>query len=69
MLIVFPLGLLGASLVFDVIHLAIGRPEMATVSSDMIIGGLIGGLIALQFGTIDWLAIPAANLSAGWASA
>ncbi len=58
MAIVFPLGLLGASLVFDLIHLGTGNPEMVIVSFYLIIGGVIGGLIAAPFGSIDWLAIP-----------
>jgi uncharacterized membrane protein len=58
MLIVFPLGLLGASLVFDLIHLAIDSDDLAIASFYMIVGGIVGGLVAAPFGTIDWLAIP-----------
>lgn len=58
MLIVFPLGLLATALVFDVIRLAGGGPEMANVAYWLIVAGLIGGAIAAPFGTIDWLAIP-----------
>jgi uncharacterized membrane protein len=58
MLIVFPLGLLGASVVFDLIHLAGDNEELAIASFYMIVGGIVGGLVAAPFGTIDWLAIP-----------
>ncbi|RZL40021.1 MAG: DUF2231 domain-containing protein [Rubrivivax sp.] len=58
MLIVFPLGLLGASLVFDLLAHAIDLPLMAVVAYYLILGGLVGGLLAAPFGLIDWLAIP-----------
>ena len=58
MLIVFPLGLLGTSVVFDIIRLASGASYAGTVAFAMIAAGLIGGLLAAPFGTIDWLAIP-----------
>lgn len=58
MLIVFPLGLLGASVVFDLIYWIADMPEMADVAYWTMAGGLIGGVIAAPFGTIDWLAIP-----------
>lgn len=59
MLVVFPLGLLGASVVFDLIALGSGHTLMAVVAQYLILGGLVGGLLAAPFGTIDWLAIPA----------
>lgn len=58
MLIVFPLGLLATSVVFDIIHLATGSPMWSEVSFWMIAAGVIGGLIAAVFGLIDWFAIP-----------
>src|SRR5262249_37464724 len=58
MLIVFPLGLLATSVVFDIIHLATGSPMWGEVSFWMIATGVIGGLLAAVFGLIDWLAIP-----------
>lgn len=58
MLIVFPLGLLGASLAFDLIHLATRNAEFAVVSYWLIAAGIASGLVAAVFGTIDWLAIP-----------
>ena len=57
-LIVLPLGLLAAAVIFDVIHAVGGNETMATVAYWMIIAGIIGGLVAAPFGTIDWLAIP-----------
>ena len=57
-LIVFPLGLLATAVVFDVIYLIWGDPDMAGVAYWMMAAGIIGGLIAAPFGLIDWLAIP-----------
>lgn len=59
MLIVFPLGLLGTSVVFDLIHLFGSVSYASTVAFALIAAGLVGGLIAAPWGTIDWLAIPA----------
>ncbi len=58
MLIVFPLGLLATSLVFDIIHAGTGTDGLALASFYMIPAGVIGGLAAALFGFIDWLAIP-----------
>lgn len=59
MLVVFPLGLLGGSVVFDILAHALSSPQMAVVSYYLILAGLVGGALAAPFGTIDWLAIPA----------
>ena len=59
MLIVFPLGLLGMSLLFDILHLATGGEHWALVSYYMIAAGILSGLVAAPFGLIDWLSIPA----------
>ncbi len=59
MLIVFPLGLLVTSVVFDIIYLVTNDPMFATVSYWMIAAGVIGGVLAAIFGLIDWLNIPA----------
>jgi uncharacterized membrane protein len=59
MLIPFPFGLLGTAVLFDIVYLVWGNPTMVTVSYWMIIGGIIGGLVAAPFGLIDFLAIPA----------
>jgi uncharacterized membrane protein len=58
MLIVFPLGLLATSVVFDIIHLASGAAYAATVAYALIASGIVGGLLAAPFGLIDWVAIP-----------
>jgi|SRR5215470_9502983 len=57
-LIVFPLGLLATSIVFDAIGLATGNGRWLEISFWMIAAGIIGGLAAALFGLIDWLAIP-----------
>jgi uncharacterized membrane protein len=58
MLIVFPLGLLATSLVFDIAYHVTGNGRWADVAYVMIASGIIGGLISAVFGLIDWLAIP-----------
>jgi uncharacterized membrane protein len=57
-LIVFPLGLLTTSVIFDVVYLVTGNSTWALVSFWMIAAGVIGGLAAALFGFIDYLAIP-----------
>src|SRR5687768_2681623 len=57
-MIVFPLGLLATGVVFDVIYLIWGNPNMALVAYWMIASGIVGGLLAAPFGWIDWFAIP-----------
>src|SRR5690348_4637415 len=58
MLIVFPLGLLGGSIVFDIAYLVSKNGKWAEIAFWMIPVGVIGGLIAAVFGLIDLLAIP-----------
>src|SRR5215213_744444 len=58
MLIVLPLGLLAAAVIFDVISRATGDAGFATVGFWNIAAGIIGGLLAAVFGFWDWLAIP-----------
>jgi uncharacterized membrane protein len=58
MLIVFPLGLLATSLIFDIIHLSTGNARWADISYWMLASGIIGGLIAAVPGVIDLLHIP-----------
>lgn len=58
MLIPFPLGLLGTSIVFDVLYLILGGDQWGVVAFWMITAGVISGLVAAVFGLIDWLAIP-----------
>ena len=57
-LIVYPLGLLSAAVVFDVIYLVTGNTTWTTVSYWMIAAGIVGGLLAAVFGLIDFLNIP-----------
>jgi uncharacterized membrane protein len=57
-LIVFPLGLLVTSVVFDVIHLITGTALWAVVAFWMIVAGVAGGLAAAPFGIWDWIGIP-----------
>lgn len=58
MLVVFPLGLLGASVVFDLIYRMADMPIMAEVAYWTMAGGIVTGLVAAPIGLIDWLAIP-----------
>jgi uncharacterized membrane protein len=60
MLVVFPLGLLVSSLIFDIIYFAGYRqhPAFSTISFWNIGFGIIGGLLSAVFGLIDWLGIP-----------
>jgi uncharacterized membrane protein len=59
MLIVFPLGLLATSFIFDIVYLSTHNGRFADISFWMIASGIIGGLIAAVFGLIDWVGIPA----------
>lgn len=59
MLIVLPLGLFIAAVVFDGLYLWRGSPTFAAVAYWNIAAGVVGGLLAAVFGVIDWLAIPA----------
>jgi uncharacterized membrane protein len=58
MLIVFPLGLLATSVIFDMVGLATHDTRWPQASYVMIAGGVIGGLAAAVFGLIDWFGIP-----------
>lgn len=58
MLIVFPLGLLATSLIFDIVHWITSNGFFSVVAFWMIAAGVIGGLLAAVFGLIDWLAVP-----------
>ncbi len=59
MLIVFPLGLLGMGVVFDIVHFVAGDEIFAAVAYWMMIAGLAGGALAAPFGLADWTSIPA----------
>ncbi len=58
MLIVLPLGLFIAAVVFDAVYLWRGSTTLAIAAYWNIAGGVVSGLIAAVFGLIDWLAIP-----------
>jgi uncharacterized membrane protein len=58
-LIVFPLGLLVTSILFDIIHLISGNGYFSEIAFWMLSAGLIGGLIAGAAGLVDYTAIPA----------
>ncbi len=57
-LIVFPLGLLSTSIVFDLLHLATRKRKMGETSFFLLASGLVGALAAAPFGTRDWWFIP-----------
>jgi uncharacterized membrane protein len=58
MLIVFPLGLLATSVVFDIAAFATGDRYWSEIAYWMISAGLIGGVLAAIFGIIDFTGIP-----------
>jgi len=58
MLIVFPLGLLGMGVIFDIIYLISHNSRWTEVAYYDIGAGIITGLLAAVFGFIDWYAIP-----------
>ncbi len=57
-LVVFPLGLLATSVIFDGVYLLTNNPDMILVAYWMITAGILGGLAAAIPGGIDWFAIP-----------
>lgn len=59
MLIVFPLGLLATAVAFDLVHLVTDNGYWSEIAYWMIVAGVISGLVAAPFGTIDWMKIPA----------
>ena len=58
MLIVLPLGLLSAAVVFDVVYLVTGDDVFSSVAFWNIAAGVVGGLGAAVFGAWDWFHIP-----------
>ena len=58
MLIVFPLGLLGMAVIFDVLALFLAQGYWSEIALWMIVAGIVTGLLAAPFGVFDWLAIP-----------
>lgn len=59
MLIVFPLGLLGTSFLFDLAWLVLGRGDLAVDAFWIMVAGVIGAAIASIFGAMTWKKIPA----------
>lgn len=57
MIIVFPLGLLGTAVIFDIIALIQHSYSWYRINFWMIAGGIVGGLIAAAFGLVDWFEI------------
>ncbi len=69
MLIVFPVGLLATSLLFDILYFITRNTHFTIASFYMIAAGVIGGLLAAIFGFIDWLGLPVdsrAKRIGGW---
>lgn len=58
MLIVFPLGLLAMAVLFDLMAIALSDGYWSEIAYWMIAAGLVTGVLAAPFGTIDWFAIP-----------
>lgn len=58
MLVVFPLGLLVTSVVFDGLALLGKKTDHARTAHKLIGAGLIGGIVAAASGLVDWAAIP-----------
>jgi uncharacterized membrane protein len=58
MLVAFPLGLLGTSVVWDICALATGHAQWGTIAFWSIVAGIVSGLCAAVPGFIDWLSIP-----------
>jgi uncharacterized membrane protein len=58
MLVVFPLGMLGAAAAFDVLYRVQLNPQWALISYWLIAAGVIMGLVAAPFGYLDWRKIP-----------
>jgi uncharacterized membrane protein len=59
MLVVFPLGLLAMAVVFDLLAIGLSQGYWSELAYWMIAAGVVTGLVAAPFGTIDWFAIPA----------
>lgn len=58
MLVVFPLGLLVTSVVYDGLFLASKKPEQARTAQKLIGAGILGGIAAAAAGMVDYAAIP-----------
>jgi uncharacterized membrane protein len=65
MLIVYPLGLLSAAVIFDLLYLATGNEQLATFSFWGILAGVVGGLAAALFGVDDGANLDASSSVGG----
>jgi len=59
MLVLFPVGLLGCSVIFDIVRLASRNPAFGDVSYWLLPAGIFTGLAAAVFGFWDWTRVPA----------
>ena len=57
-LVVFPVGLLITSVIFEMLALATGSAQFWVVSYWLVASGLVGGLAAAVFGLLDYARIP-----------
>lgn len=58
MMIAFPLGLLGAAAIFDVIYMLSHNTGWTLAAFYMIVAGCVSGLLAAVPGALDWWTIP-----------
>jgi uncharacterized membrane protein len=58
MLVVFPLGLLGISPLWDILRLVTDSARWSDIAFWTIVAGIASALVAAVPGFIDWLAIP-----------
>ena len=61
MLIVFPLGLLATSVIFDILYFSRNELNFAIASYYTMAAGIIGAVVAALVGLTDWLNIPPAT--------
>lgn len=57
-LVVFPLGLLGTAVIFDLLARFVATPELGLAAHWMTLAGIVGAVLAAPFGFIDWLHVP-----------
>jgi len=58
MLIVFPLGLLATSVIFDILYFSQNQTNFAIAAYYTMAAGIIGAILAAVFGLADWLNVP-----------
>ena len=56
-LVMFPIGALGFSVVSDVLHSASRRREHADAARNALTYSLVSGALAMPFGALDWMAV------------